>query len=233
LKDTIAKNTKKVAGAFAVALAIVLLHPLAALAQAAETAAASPGFWHRLEFSGVAGAAAVKNVGGAFGGELAFPVSDRLELFGEGLWMQDVVSRRRVERTRTVSEYLESSQGKPVSGTVIAPAAYGGGGMRIMLTRQGPVRPYVAFSAGAAHVAYTPEFILAGENVVQALPQYGVTLGRDLTGDVTKFAFGGGGGVRFPRGRWSLDGGVRVLSIRTADQPINVVSVRAALGWKF
>ena len=211
------------------ACAILLGHAAVAAAQSP----AKTGLLHRLEFSGIAGAAAVKNVGGTYGGELSLPWSDRITLFGEGIWMEDVVTRHRADVAEPIASALEASQGKPASGTVTAPAAYGGGGVRILLAPHHSMRPYVAFSAGAAHVAYTPVFVLAGTNVTKSLPQYGVTLGRDLTGESTNAAFSGGAGIRIPKGRWSFDIGLRVTSIRTPNGPTNVSGLRAALGLKF
>jgi hypothetical protein len=221
----------KIARPLIVVLACTILLGHAAVAGAQSPT--KPGLLHRLEFSGVAGAAAVKNVGGTYGGELSLPWTDRITLFGEGMWMEDVVTRHRADVAAPITSALQASQGKPASGTVTAPAAYGGGGLRILLAQHHAIRPYVAFSAGAAHVAYTPVFRLAGANVTKSLPQYGVTLGRDLTGETTKAAFSGGAGIRIPKGRWSLDVGLRVTSIRTPNGPTNVSGLRAALGLKF
>jgi hypothetical protein len=196
---------------------------------AAAAATKDTGF-----FAGAtAGAASVQNVGGLFGGEAGFGLSDNLDVFGEGLWMEDVVTRRRLGLANTIGTYLQTSQGKAATGTVVAPAAYGGAGVRFAFMTSGAVRPYVAFSVGAAHIALRPAFTLSGSDVTAALSQYGVTIGSDLTGEVTKPAFSGGGGVRFAPNRWYVDGGVRVISIRTTDQTTNVLRASVSLGVKF
>lgn len=222
--------------AVAAALLLVALCPGAALAQddqptAAETRSTFAG--GRLLIGGVGAAGAVQHVGGVAGGELGFQLWDRLGIFGEALWMQDVVTRRRVDIARTVTTYLQDSQGKAASGEVTAPATYGGGGIRLTLLQRGRLRPYVLFSAGAAHVALRPAFALNGADITGALPQFGVTIGRDLSNEVTKPAFGGGGGVRLLRSRWYLDGSARVTSIRTAGQATNVLHVGGAFGLRF
>ncbi len=201
----------------------------AAQPQAASSPAKGTGFY----ISGNAGIASVEHVGGMAGGEAGFRLSDRLEIFGEGVWMEDVVTRRRLEHANTVAAYLQASQGKPATGTVIAPASYGGGGVRFMFMTSGSVRPYATLSVGGAHIALQPVFTLNGTDVTSSIGQYGVTLGSDLTGEVNKPAFGGGGGVRFALTRWYMDGGVRVISIRTSDQTTNVLGVSATAGIKF
>jgi hypothetical protein len=54
-----------------------------------------------------------------------------------------------------------------------------------------------------------------------------------LTGEVTEPAFTGGFGVRFAQMRWYIDGGIRVISIRTSDQATNVLGASASVGFKF
>lgn len=182
---------------------------------------------------GTVGVASVQNVGGLVGGELGIRLSDKLDIFGEGVWMQDVVTRRRLDAANPVIAYLESSQGKSATGTVTAPGSYGGASVRLMLPMTGQIRPYVVFGVGGAHIAFKPSFTLAGSDITSALPQYGVTIGSDLTGQVTKPALTGGAGVRFALGRWYVDGAFRVISIRTSDQPTNVLRASASVGLKF
>jgi len=179
------------------------------------------------------GAGAVQNVAGVFGGEVGFTVTDSLDVIGEGLWFQDVVTRRRIDNAATVAAYLQTSQGKTATGSVKAPASYGGVGARFMLMKTGMYRPYVAFSVGGAHIAYQPEFTLGGTDITASLPQYGVALGSDITGEVTKVAMSGGGGVKIDIGHVYVDAGVRVTSIRTPDQPTNVLRVGGTVGYKF
>jgi hypothetical protein len=94
-------------------------------------------------------------------------------------------------------------------------------------------RPYVAVGAGMVRVTLRPAFILGGADVTSNLPVYGVTLGGDLTGQTTKFAFTGGLGVRMSQARWYLDAGLRVTRIRTVDEVTNAVRASATLGLRF
>jgi hypothetical protein len=193
-------------------------------------AASLPG---RMFVGAFGGAAAVQNVAGTFGGELGVSVTDLVDVFGEGAWMADVVSRREVNDAETIATFLHNSQGSSASGTVKAPAFYAGAGARIVFVHSGMVRPYVTVGGGAAHIARQPTFTLGNGDVTNSLGQYGVTLGSDLTGEVTKPAFSGGFGVRVMQDRWFVDGSLRVTSIRTDEQATNVVRVIGGVGLRF
>jgi len=207
-----------------VGMAAALLAPVAAAAQTPAPAQAGAHFY----VAGIAGAEAVHKTGALAGGEIGVAMNDRIEVFGEGLWMQDVVTRQRLSHADTVTAYLQTTQGKPATGTVEAPAGYFGGGVRVMLTTSRSFRPYIAGAAGAAHVTYKPTFTLAGADVTTSLPLYGVTLGSDITGETTNTAFSVTPGVRWRRGAWHVDGQVGLISIRTPDEATNVLRVSAA-----
>jgi hypothetical protein len=186
-----------------------------------------------LSIGATAGAGAVQKVGGVFGGEIGIRVTDQFEVLAEGTWMQNVVTRRRLDVAATVASFLQSSQGGTASSTIEAPAFYTGGGFRFVLTKQGRVRPYVTAGAGVARVSLQPKFTLAGSDVTANLTQYGITLGSDLTGDVTKAAFTGGVGVRMLQGRWYIDGDFRVTNIQTEGQATRVIRAGAGFGLRF
>jgi hypothetical protein len=190
-------------------------------------------FGGRIWVGGTAGAGAVQDVGGVYGGEVAYDLTDRLQLFGEGLWMENVVTRRRLDYAHAVVNFLEGWQGKDARGEVVVPAGYGAAGLRVMLFETGPARVYASVSAGGARVAVQPTFWLAGADITNVISRYGVDLGTDLTGEITAAAFSGGAGIRWPRGRWYLDGGIRVTSIRTPGQPTNIARANASVGMKF
>jgi hypothetical protein len=213
------------------AAAVCLAAPAAAQTpEAAEETVATP---RRFAIAATGGASAVQKIGGAAGGELSVRLTDRFTVFGEGLWMRNVVTRRRLDLARTVAEFLQNTQGHLASSDVVVPAAYAGAGVRVHLATKGMFAMYGTANAGAARVALQPVFVLGGVGITSVLPAYGVTLGRDLTGETTAAAFGGGAGVRIPRGRWFIDGGVRMLSIRTPGQPTNVIRATGGLGWEF
>jgi hypothetical protein len=213
---------------------------VACLAGARSAAAQSPaasnatGPTDTSWFIGVtAGAGSVHKAAGLVGGQLGYRVSDRIEIFGEGLGLLNVVNNDRLDLVRRVGAFLQASQGGTVSSTIKAPAFYAGGGLHLMLTGVQRVRPFVSVGAGVARVTLQPAFTLGGADVTASLPQYGVTLGSDLTGSLTKPAFAGGVGVRIAQGRWGIDADVGVISIRTAGSPTNVLRTSAGLGFGF
>ena len=94
-------------------------------------------------------------------------------------------------------------------------------------------RPYVLAEAGVARVVLQPAFTLAGADVTTSLPQYGVSLGADLTGSVTKPAFTAGIGFVKATGAWQLDAGVRVTTIQTEGQSTNVLRALVGISRRF
>ena len=214
--------------------AVALLCALPAAAQTPRAAApAAANDARRLFIGAIGGVGAVQKVGGVLGGELGIKVTDTVDIFGEGVWMQDVVTRRRLDRAASLATYLERSQGRAASSTITAPAFYAGAGARLLFKTAGRIRPYFVAGGGMVRVTLQPVVTLAGSDITSNLPQYGVTLGSDLTGDITKPAFTGGFGVMMPQTRSYVDIGFHVTSIQTAGQVTNAVSARAAVGVRF
>jgi hypothetical protein len=211
---------------------------LVALPVAAQTAASRPpattdaGTGARLFIGGIGGAGAVQKVGGVYGGELGFHVTDQIDVFGEGVWLQDVATRWRLGLASTVASVLQASQQSVASATIDAPAVCLDAGARFSFT-EGRVRPYVIVGAGMARMTLRPAFTLGGANITNTLPTFGVTLGRDLSGESTRPAFTGGLGVRMAQGRWYLDGGLRATRIQAVDEAITVVRATATFGLRF
>jgi len=214
---------------FAIAFAAVAASA-AAQTPAGSAAAASPT--SRLFIGATAGVAAVQKVGGVVDGQIGYGVTDRVNLLGEVSWMQNVVTRRRLDVADSVGTFLQSSQGKAATSTVEAPAVYMGAAFRMDLTG-GPIRPYFIVGGGVARLSYQPTFTLGGSDVTTSLPQYGVTLGSDLTGEVTKPAVTGAFGVIFDQRRWYVDAAFRLTSIQTEGQATNVIRAGGGIGVRF
>jgi hypothetical protein len=187
----------------------------------------------RVSIGAIGGVGGAGKTSGLAGGELAFRLTDRIEVFGEGVGMRDLVTQPRRDLAARIGNVLAVSQGRAVATSISVPTFYGGGGVRLMLTRAGGVRPYVTGGGGMARLTIKPVFLLGGADVTANLSQYGVTLGNDLTGTVTKAAVSAGAGVRANRGRWYVDGGVRVLTIRTDPEAINFIGAAVGLGARF
>jgi hypothetical protein len=203
-----------------------------ALPASAQTAAAptpsgpSVNLWYIGAF---AGASSVENVGALAGAEVGIRATKNLDVFVEGGWMQDVVTRRRLQSTDPLVSYLQTTRGTTASATVEAPAFFGGVGLRWVFEREGALRPYISGSVGMASVEYKPSFTLGGTDITASIKDYGITLGQDIQGREKKATLGGGLGVLYVHGAWYLDAGVRLTSIQTKGQKTNVS--RAALGF--
>lgn len=205
---------------------------LPSLASAQAAPAAAPAAGSGLLAGVVAGASSVQNVGGLAGAEIGFRVNDRVQIFAEGVWMQDLVSRARESAITGFANYLTTTQGKTATATLKVPTVYGGGGLRVFLTT-GALRPYVALGAGMANMTSTPAFTLNGADITTSLATYGVTLGSDLTGDVSKLGITGGFGVQAEKTKFVIDAGVRIISIQTDGQKTNALRGHVGLLFKF
>jgi opacity protein-like surface antigen len=179
------------------------------------------------------GIAAVERVGGEFAGEVGFRVWRNLDISGEVGWFQDVVTRRRLDLAATLATFLQQTQGKTATSDVEAPATYGSVNFRWVFESQRMVRPYAVFGVGGARVELNPTFTLGGTDITDALLQYGVTLGADLTGHSSHAAITGGGGVLLPFGKYYADVNYRLTSIMTESQSTNVSRVNFGFGLRF
>jgi hypothetical protein len=84
-----------------------------------------------------------------------------------------------------------------------------------------------------ARVTLKPAITLKGADVTSSLSTYGVTLGSDLTGELTKPAVSGGIGARIAQGNWHVDVGAGAMSILTEGQATNVLRAGATFGFNF
>jgi hypothetical protein len=182
------------------------------------------------------GVAVVEKTGGIVGGEAGFRVWKNLDLVGELVWMQNVVTRSQLDKANTIANYLSTTQGQPATSNVEVPATYWGLGARWVFEQVNfaRMRPYVLATFGSGHTEIKSTFSLAGSDVTGSLPQYGVTLGSDLTGKSNHFAVDSGGGVVATWGAsWYSDVGFRVVSIGGEDQRTNVMRLVVGGGYRF
>lgn len=180
------------------------------------------------------GAQAVEHVGALAGIQATFEPVARAGIFAEASWLQDVVARRQLDTVDDVAAYLARTQGLPAAGVLKAPALTLTAGVRLFL--RGPtqrLRPYALVEGGVARVTLQPALTLGNADVTDALGQYGVTLGEDVTGEATRPAVGGGIGVASTKGVVTFDVGLRVLSIRLPHRSANVMRLVAGLAKRF
>jgi hypothetical protein len=194
---------------------------------AAQTTASSTSQWF---IGATGGAAAVQNVGAAYGAEVGTAVTPKVDVFAELLGMADVATRRRIGTAMDVASVLQLSQGVTASATLKAPATLFLGGLRFVIHQSGGLRIFVQGGAGVARVTFQPTFTLAGADITNQLAQFGVTLGADLAGTTTKPAFGGGLGLEMRHGVWYIGAQAGLVSIKTPSQPSNVVQATVSFG---
>jgi len=163
------------------------------------------------------GGASVSNFGAQFGGEAGVRVKHNLDIIAELGWFQDAVNDHTIAAADPIVNYLTSTQGKPAGATVKAPTTFATIGGRWVFENEGKIRPYFVVELGGARVEKKSTFTLNGTDITSSLPAYGVTLGQDLTGHSSHFAFTGGGGILMPLGMLYLDAGYRLTSISTID----------------
>ena len=214
------------------AVGVCALMASPAAAQSAAPAAAPAASSNGAQIGVFAGAGAVQNVGAIAGGNLGYRVSDNLMIEAEGGWSQDAVTRARLDAIKGLGTYLTQSTGKASTATMTAPAGFGVAGIRYLFSSNS-VSPYVALNGGFAKLVLKPAITVGGTDVTTSLSTYGVTLGSDFTGDVTKAAFGGGFGVLINRDRLVIDLGLRLLSIQTDGQATNLTSARFGIAYRF
>ena len=87
---------------------------------------------------------------------------------------------------------------------------------------------------GAAKVTRDVKFTVNGNDVTPNLPQLGVQLGTDLSGDSTKLMFTLGGGIAYPVWqRLIVDAQFRYGRILADDAGINVSRAGIGVGIRF
>jgi hypothetical protein len=198
--------------------------PVVAAGQVAE-----PGWSVGLE----AGAAVVQRVGAVGGLQVAVRPAARVSFVIEAAYVQDLATRRRSALADDVAASLGQLQGRQASARMAVPAVVFTGGLRVALKTSGGVRPYVMAQAGIARATMEPTFVLAGADVTNALGQYGIALGSDLTGTTDRAAFVGGLGVLVGQNRWYLDASVRVLNVQLSDESTSAGAIVLGLGRRF
>ena len=205
----------------------------AAVPAAAQSVPAGSAPASKIEIGVLGGLSSVQNVGGLAGGQIAFRATPIVHLVAEGMWMQDAVTRAQLSAATGFGAYFSALRGKTAVVTLNAPATYGGAGLRVLIPTQSSVHPYAAVGAGMAKVAKQAKITLDGTDITSQLASYGVTLGSDLNGDVTKLAITGGLGVLIDRAKLSFDLGVHLTSIQTDGQKTNALRGQIGISYKF
>jgi len=210
--------------------ALVSATPSAAQTQTASQSGPVVSQWYA---GGSTGIAAVEKVGALVSAEAGVRVLPNFDVSLEFGWFQNTTTSSRSGLANTLATFLEQTQGRPATGSVSVPTTYGSVNARYVFENKRSWRPYAVLGVGGARVSANSTFTSGGTDISGSLPQYGVTLGLDLSGHRSHPAFTGGGGVLIPLGKWYADAGVRVTTIRTPDQATNVARLNIGMGARF
>jgi opacity protein-like surface antigen len=132
-----------------------------------------------------------------YGVEAGGSVGHGVQIFGEFGNIRNIATPEISAAAQQIAGALSQVQSAAVTYNVKQPVTFFGGGVRFSIPTQSGVRPYVLGGYGVAKVKNDVTFQLGGTDATSTLPQY-VTLGSDLTGDVSKPMLTLGGGVVWP-----------------------------------
>ena len=188
----------------------------AAQTPAAPLSAATPDPTVVVGYAGLGGGiAAASTTGGAVNGEAGARVWKQVDVSVEVGWFSNVLTRKRTNAAATLTNFLAQTQGQAASATVKVPAFYGTvNGRWVFEKRQYfHFRPYALVGVGVGRVSPSTKFTLNGTNITGSVGQYGLTLGKDLSGHSVAGVFTGGFGAVRTYGKWYVDGGYRLTSL--------------------
>ncbi len=221
----------RVSRSAAVWMALLIVTASTAVARA-QTAAPESRFYGEFTAAATLG----HKSDSAVGGEVGMHINDWLDGFLEGGHMGNVATQDRDDRAATIASFIGGSS------TVIQKANF----LDIGAKYRGPAfarlwRPYVGFGVGFARVETISSFQVAGADVTSQLESvYGVVLGLDLSGKISKAFIVVPVGVQGTYGKWLvIDGSYRYGRIAarpsdiTQDVGISTQRVQVGVGIRF
>jgi len=144
------------------------------------------------------GAIASKGAGVLIAVEGGTAVAENIEAFADLGWSSKLQPATLEPSAQTIANFLQNTTGQPAAFSSDAPAFFGDIGARYYFRPRAGVRPYGLGSVGFARIDQQVQFTLSGNDVTGSLGDYGVTLGEDLAGAVTKASLGLGVGILVP-----------------------------------
>ena len=171
----------------------------------------------------------------AIGGEAGYTLTDALQVFLEGGRMGNVATTDVDARAQIIGNTIGASV------STVQRAAYFDIGAKYRFPKEyGKWRPYALLGVGTASVKTTTNFSIGGNDVTSQMGQYGVQLGNDLSGTLTKAFLTVGVGTNATLGqRYLLDLSYRYGRVfpRTSqiadDKGINTQRLQAGIGIRF
>jgi opacity protein-like surface antigen len=133
-----------------------------------------------------------------YGAEFGITITPSIQVFVEVGHTLNVATAQISSSAQAIAGYLAQTE-SDVGYSVAQPLTFGVTGIRYVLPTGGQkLLPYVSAGFGAAKVSNETTFSIAGADVTPSLPQYGVVLGSDLSGGLTKPMVTIGGGISYP-----------------------------------
>lgn len=135
----------------------------------------------------------------AFAVEVGVKVARQVDAFIEVGGIRDRAPTALGESAQLIAQYVAQSQPGLVY-QVKQPVAVVQAGVRYNLAKErGPYMPYVVVGGGMARLTRDVTFSVGRNEITDQLGQYGVALGSDLAGSVSKGIVTVGGGVEWMR----------------------------------
>jgi hypothetical protein len=144
---------------------------------------------------GVAQAAFGNVTSQSFGAEGGVTVAPKLVVFGEFGWVRDTAPSEVGVAAQAIAGYLTAQQTASVGYSVKQPVTFGVVGVKYLIPYDAEIQPYVLGGMGIARYTRDVSFTVGGTDVTSNISQYGVVLGSDLSGSMTKPMLTAGGGV--------------------------------------
>lgn len=144
--------------------------------------------------------AAIGNVKSqSFSLEIGVKLQPQLDAFIEVGRIRDTAPASLGENAQLIAQYVSQVQ-SGLTYQVKQPVTTVQAGIRYSLPKQrGQYLPYLVVGGGMARLTRGVTYTVGRNDVTDRLGQYGVTLGSDLSGDVTKGMVSVGGGVEWNR----------------------------------
>jgi len=166
----------------------------------------------------------------SFGLEGGVNLNEKLAVFAEFGMVRDTAPKSIGPAAQLIAVTL----GAGSSYTVKQPVGFGQVGVRYTLPMDGKFHPYIAIGGGLAKLKHDVAFSVNGTDVTDKLSTYGVVLGTDLAGTVSKGMFTGGAGVVYDVTKTIIaEANYRFSRIMTDNSGTNLNRVGAGIGIRF
>src|SRR5579872_885087 len=208
--------------------------PAPAQTPASGSPAESKSMMDGITISVGGGVTFTKKTGGLVYGEVVTKEYWKKTSFSlEGGWMSTVVGTTRQDSAQAIATYLAQTQGQTASATVKVPAGFGAVNVRYTVMTKPRYRIYALGGGGFGVTSPKSTFKLGGTDVSRSVSQYGVTLGKDLSGSTVGGLANVGVGILMPHKKWVGEASYRFTPIFTNGETTPVNRLNFSIGYKF